>query len=401
MRILLINYHCRNKTVYYRPGCFSRELAKRGHNVTVMCTSDHARAGFHCSEEDGVRYVETPDLLWGKLRTGWDLWNLVSRIWFLKRETFDLVHAFETRPATIHPVESLLKRAPAPLVIDWIDWWGRGGLIKENRPFWYQILFAWFETFYEEHFRIKADGTTVISRALGKRAESLGVSGNTIYWIPNGTLPDLFRVCEPVKYRDKYGLPRNALIFGESARDVTVGMNLVFKSIAIVRERYPEILFVMTGEKSGEMRRLAEREGVSANFRHLGNVPYEELGDLLSCVNAFVMPYVDCVANRGRSPGRLGTYLSLGRPVISNSVGEVGCLLRENDVGLVADESPEGFSEQIMRMIREPELATRLGQNARRLAEKMTWSSVVDRLDTCYSETMTRWKEKSRKQESR
>jgi glycosyltransferase involved in cell wall biosynthesis len=392
MRILHINYQCKNKTYYYRPGFFSRELAKRGHDVTVMCTSDAARMGFSEYDTQGVHYVETPDMSFGRLRTGWDPWNLLNRVRFLKNISFDLIHAFETRPATIHPVRSLLKRSPAPLVIDWIDWWGRGGLIKEHRPIWYRIFFAWFETFYEEHFRTMANGTTVISRALGKRAESLGVPADTIHWVPNGAQPDLFRVCDPLENRDKYGLPRNALIIADCARDVTLGVELVFRALAIVRKTHPEVLFVMTGEKSKELCRLALREGVADNFRHLGNVPYEQLGEALSCANVFVMPYIDCVANRGRWPGRLSTYFSLGKPVISNKVGEVGYLLAENDVGLIADESPQSFSEQIMRLIGQPELVRKLGVNARRLAENMTWSSVTDRLALCYSQTIDRWK---------
>jgi len=392
MRILLINYHCRNKTVYYRPGFFSRELARRGHEVTVLCTSDKNHFGFKEYTEDSVRYVEAPDMLWGKLRTGWDPWNLLNRISYLDDKSYDLVHAFETRPATIHPVIHLLRKAPAPLVIDWIDWWGRGGLIKEHRPLWYRICFSWFETYYEEHFRTIANGTTVISRALGRRAQSLGVPPDSIYWVPNGSSPELFKVCDPVDHRDEYGLPRDAFIIGDSARDVTLGIELVLRAVAVVRKSFPNILFIMTGDMSKELCRQAERAGISGNFRHFGNVRYEELGNVLSCANAFVMPYVDCVANRGRWPGRVATYFSLGRPLVSNSVGEMEFILRDNDVGLVADESPQSFADQIMRLVHDKNLSDRFGLNARKLAEKMTWKSVTDSLETCYSDTVRRWK---------
>jgi hypothetical protein len=166
MKILLTNYHCRAKTTQYRPGFFGRELVKRGHDVTILCTSDTCRIGFDEKVEEGLRYVEMPDLFWGKLRTGWDVWNLLNRSAYLRKQHFDLIHSFETRPATIHPIRSHLKRTPTPLVIDWIDWWGRGGLIKEQRPLWYQWFCGWFETYYEEHFRTMADATSVkIGRA--------------------------------------------------------------------------------------------------------------------------------------------------------------------------------------------------------------------------------------------
>src|SRR5439155_27006393 len=92
----------------------------------------------------------------------------------------------ESRPATIHPVLGSLRRRPVPLVMDWIDWWAGGGLITEQRPWWYRKIFGGIETWYEEHFRTRADATTVISHGLRDRAVKVGVHAESIFWIPNG-----------------------------------------------------------------------------------------------------------------------------------------------------------------------------------------------------------------------
>jgi glycosyltransferase involved in cell wall biosynthesis len=391
MKILLINYHCRNKTTHYRPGFFSRALAKRGHDVTVMCTSDSRRWGFDERVEDGVRYVETPDLLSGRLRTGWDPWNLLNRIRLLRPRAFDLVHAFETRPATIHPVLAYLRTHPAPLVIDWVDWWGRGGLIQEHRPAWYPLLCGWFETFYEEHFRIRADGTTVISRALGERARSLGVNPATIHWIPSGAPVDQFPCIDAHRNRRTYGLPEDAFIVADSARDVMLGVDRAFGAVREAARLRPRVFFMMTGDHRDAMTDQARRAGIEDRFRHFGRVRYEELPGLLSCADAFIMPYPDCVANRGRWPGRIGMFLSLGRPVISNPVGEMTWLLQEEQVGLAAGSDRADLAARIVELMDHPELAARLGANARRTAETLSWESVVDRLENCYRKTCEQW----------
>ena len=45
-----------------------------------------------------------------------------------------------------------------PLITDWNDWFGRGGIITVLRPKWYRILFANVETYYEEAYRKKVRG---------------------------------------------------------------------------------------------------------------------------------------------------------------------------------------------------------------------------------------------------
>jgi len=397
MKILLINHHDTRKTMHFRPGFFARKLALKGHEVTVLCLSDARRFGFELDIQDGVHYVRSPDLFWGKLRTGWDPWSLVNRIHLLRRREFDLVHAFETRPATIHPVRSYLRRCPGPLVMDWIDWWGRGGLIREQRPGWYRILFGRLETFYEEHFRTLADGTTVISHALGERAVALGVPRETIYWIPNGAPVEEFSVVPPGTHRREFGLPLDATILADSALDVTIGMDLLMETLKCVAREHPAVLFMMTGAKQRELTALAGRHGVAAYFRHLGRLPFGELGKALSCADLFVMPFRDCVANRGRWPGRIGSYMALGRPIVSNPVGEVALLMGQERIGLLAAETPDAFAGKILTLVRDGVLRQELGANARQLAERrFTWDCVVADLERCYKATVNRYREHRR-----
>ena len=362
--------------------------------MTIVTTSDTARKGITELDDQGVHYALMPDMLFSRLRTGWDLWNLAHRIRYLRHKTFDIIHAFETRPATIHPVQYALHKKPTPLMIDWIDWWGRGGLIKENRPFWYPFLFGWLETFYEEHYRTIADGTTVISHALAERAKSLGVDPESICWIPNGAPVDLFHVVAPQTRRKEFGLPQDAFILADSALDVILGVETLIQALCLIVKSHPDVLLLMTGKRVKELLRLTQKYGVSNHFIHLGALPYLRLPQALSCADVFVMPYPDCAANRGRWPGRIGSYLALGRPVISNPVGEVKWLLERESVGLLAAEEPEDLAEKILLLKNNYFLRQKMGICARAVAEKMTWSHMTDRLELCYEKTRQRFVEK-------
>ncbi len=105
----MVSHHRRFKATW-RTVQIARELVLRGHRVTVICIADTRHVGLVEYVEEGVVMVESPDLLFGKLRSGWDPWTTLRRMQYLKNRDYDLVHAFETRPATIYPILNLMKR---------------------------------------------------------------------------------------------------------------------------------------------------------------------------------------------------------------------------------------------------------------------------------------------------
>ena len=97
--ILMVTHHKRFKADG-RSGSMAESLVRRGHHVTLLVTSNDRKLGTEVSSSNGVRVVEAPDLLWGRLdvgpgQTGWCSTQDGGR--------YDLVHCFETRPATIYP----------------------------------------------------------------------------------------------------------------------------------------------------------------------------------------------------------------------------------------------------------------------------------------------------------
>lgn len=385
MRILFLTHHRRFKT-FARSTPFARELVRLGHDVTLVCIADTGRLRFRSYSQDGVTYVETPDLLPGKLRSGWDPVSIFRRDAFLRGGSWDLIHAFESRPATIYPALRFRRRRPVPLVMDWIDWWGRGGLIYHHRPRWYPFLFGRIETYYEERFRRTADATTVISRALGRRAEGLGVDPGSIFCIPDGAETDFFIPRDPVEFRARYGVRPDALVLGFSALDVTSDADMVIEATALVARQRPDVQLLMTGNRPKGLDDIVEAHGAGAHVRHLGLLPYAELPEALSMVDIFLMPLRDTVSNRARWPHKICDYMSLGRPTITQPVGEIKDLFGEQRIGLLATEDPANLAENIIELGGDPARRGALGQQARRVAvERFAWPVLARRLEDCYA----------------
>ena len=123
LRILFLNHNIvRRGGTFYRAYHAARYLVRRGHTVTLLTISAERRWGFRREVSEGVEIIETPDLLWGVGRSGWDLWDAISRVMFLRGRQWDVVHAWDCRPAVILPAlyaRGQSREVSGKLFIDW------------------------------------------------------------------------------------------------------------------------------------------------------------------------------------------------------------------------------------------------------------------------------------------
>jgi glycosyltransferase involved in cell wall biosynthesis len=382
----MICHHRRSKA-QPRSQSMARFLVERGHKVSLIVIADHRKIGIVESSWDGVNIIETPDLLWGRLRSGWDPWDFINRMIYLSRDRgpFDLVHCFETRPITIYPALFYCRRQKLPLVTDWNDWWGRGGLINISRPNWYRALFGGLETYYEEIFRKRGIGLTVISSALARRGASVGVPFKQILHLPGGTFPAFFQQREKEACRNRVGLPLSTPILGFSSGDSHLDLDIVMRALKNVAERYPTVKLIITGKANESILMLANASSVKGNIHLTGFLPYKELPWHLGSADIFMLPFADTVYNLGRWPNKVCDYMSLGRPTVSNPVGDIKTLFEKHQIGLLARWDPKDFAEKIIYLIEHPDVAKKLGDNARKLAvEEYDWRIIIRRLEEFY-----------------
>lgn len=387
MRILMINHH-RTSRSWHRAGIFAERLVARGHRVTLLVVADRAHFRFARRGVNGVDLVECPDLTFGKLRSGWDFVCALRRWRWLVRENarYDVIHLFETRPATIYPGLAWKRKTGAPLVIDWIDWWGRGGLISVNRPWWYRLLFAGVETYYEEHFRRRADATTVMSRGLARRARALGIRLETILQIRNGADLERFVPREKAEARARLGLPGAAFLVGFASMDTFIDLAPFLDGFAFFARQAPGARLVMIGRVTPGARRLARRAGLASRTDFPGFVSEADYPLYLSACDALAMPFPETNYNIGRWPNKFGEYLASARPVLFNPAGDLAEFAEGEPPGIPCAFSASSFADGLARLHADPALAERLGRRARALAlERLDWSKEIDKLERLYA----------------
>lgn len=382
MRLLFLNHNVIGRGTFQRSFGFARELSRRGHDVTLLTTSERRRFSHHEGMQRGVRVVESPDLLWGRARSGWDPWGALWRVGSLRGGTFDLVHAFDSRPAVVLPALAMRRRG-VPLVMDWADWWGRGGAISERTDWLSRRGFAPAETFFEEAFRTKADATTVISGALGERAARLGVRPERTIRLVNGA--DADRVIPMIRDHARSQLRMRADV-GPVIGHVGVlrsDARLLYLAFGEVVRRRPNALLLLIGDPQP----LPSDPSVVARTVRTGFVPDGRLRLLLGACDVLVLPQRDTLTNRARWPGKLGDYLCAARPVVATEVGDLAHLVGPEDGVHLVSARPEALTRGILELSDRSDLRARLGTAARRCAEStLSWGRLTDQLELLYDQ---------------
>ena len=384
LRLLFLssNLPWRGGGTFYRAMGFARYLVKRGHQVTFLLTSLEQKRNFVEEIVDGVHLVQAPSLLSGKLRSGWDPFEINRRINWLKNKEFDIVHGFESRPTVIYPALSASRNQNTKLLLDWCDWLGKGGLVEE-RPKSTRLILSPVETYYEENFRLRADGTTVINTTLEQRAISLGVLPKTIHWLPNGAEIHKVKVLPRDESREALGLPIDAKIIGHLGHAFPDDAKLMSDSLNKINETNSDINLLFIGDYR---KRLAAQFDLKSKIINTGYVEGLELNQYLAACDLLWLPLKNTVNNRGRWPMKVSDYLASGRPIVSTATGDLPKLFQnEHPAGLMAEDNVQSFSKKTLLLLADEAKRFTCGQNARYIAENIfNWEIISEELEAFY-----------------
>ncbi len=382
----MLLYNRVGKGTYWRALQFAFSLVERGHSVTLLATSNDLRLRFRVRHENGVQIVETPDLLWGALRSGWDPWGTLARVIWLRGKEYDLVHAFEARPVAIFPALYLQRRRGIKLVLDWCDWFGRGGSVEERPNPLMRALLRPVETFFEETFRPWADGSTVINTVLRQKAIELGIAPQTILLLRNGSDVETLRPFPQAQARERMGLPAQVPIIGYIGAIFRRDAELMARAFDLIHAADPRARLLLVGYCNVAVEELVDAP--EAVIR-TGRVRYDEIAHYLSASDVCWLPLSDSGANRGRWPLKLNDYIAVGRPIVASAVGDLADFLEQHPIGLLSGDEPQDMADKMLDLLAHPQRREEMGRQARQLAESaFTWHHLTGPLESFYRQIL-------------
>lgn len=221
-----------------------------------------------------------------------------------------------------------------------------------------------------------------IRRFCLKRADSLITVSKAIYNTYNENLktpksqkmhvvynlPPQFDLsqCSNEEIRRKYDLPPDKKIVLFAGRlSPAKGIETLSEAIPKVRDKHPEVLFVLAGRSSeSNISLLLENDG---SVRKIGNLPYMELLNLMAISYAVVIP--------SEWPEPLPRValeaMSLGKPIVATKVGGITEVVIDGVNGFLVDKKDsDALAGDIVRLIADEAKAEQMGLAGRNLLQQ-------------------------------
>jgi len=143
-------------------------------------------------------------------------------------------------------------------------------------------------------------------------------------------------------------------------------------------------LDIIGSSKNNEkIARKAEIENISVNF--LGNLPNEELSQVLNRYPIFILPSL-----YEGMPKSLLEAMACGLAVIATDVPGSREIVKPNQTGLLSDTSPESLEKNISRLFTDKDLRIKLGQAARNFViQNFSLSTEIQKEISLYSKLIS------------
>ncbi|MEM3393345.1 MAG: glycosyltransferase family 4 protein [Candidatus Bathyarchaeia archaeon] len=299
----------------------------------------------------------------------------------LMKEKADVIHANFPNPynASLAGLKALLQKIPS--VITWHN--DLPSVTKASKilvflhdSFLAPIYLRWFKKIIATS-KLYLEGSRILQKLKDK-----------VVVIPNGVDCERFNPSvkgEEVKARYCLKNFKVVLFVGALTKwHKYKGLDVLLKAFKLVIKDYEgaRLLIVGEGNLKGEYQKQCASLGLVNKVIFAGNVPDEFLPKFYAASDMLILPSKD------RSEGFGLTILEAnasGKPAIGSNVGGIPSVIKHGVNGLLVPPfNEEALASSILTLLRNEELAKRMGEAGRRIAEAQDWRRIAEAVEKIY-----------------
>jgi glycosyltransferase involved in cell wall biosynthesis len=359
-------------------------LAARGHEVHV--------ATYHLGDATTLRGVEIHRIAavhsYRRLAPGPSLQKLlvvdpllVARFGrLLSERPFDVIHAHHVEGLVV----ALLARGGRrlPIVYD------AHVTLESELPYYYKPasvrqLMRRVGSALDRLLPVRAEHTVAVTTEIRARLLANGsVDPGRVTVVGNGLELELFEQA----WRAKRRWPRGETLIFTGNLATYQGIDLMLEAFARVRKRRPKARLSIVSQSAFAPFEAMARELGIRDALDIVDVGFEGVPEHLARADVALNPRLE---SAGIAQKTLN-YMAVALPIVS-FVGSGRHLVDGETALLVEDGDIEGFADAIVRLLEEPGLARRLGDQAQRVVrEKNHWSQSALLLDQVLEQVTAR-----------
>lgn len=245
---------------------------------------------------------------------------------------------------------------------------------------------------FKERFEIVKRCHTKISRIRVSQSQiynlilSSGIEQSKVFLIPIGINLNYFKIPtieEKKEIRKKLGIPVDTIVIGSFQKDgsgwgdgmepkLIKGPDILLKTIAILKEKIPNLWVLLTGPARGFVK--AGLEKLKVPYIHKFFEKYAEIGCYYQVIDAYIIS-----SREEGGPKAVLESMASGVPLITTKVGQAIDLVKHGENGFMVDvEDYEGLSYWTLKVIEDTKLREEIIKKGVDTAAANTYSKQID-----------------------
>lgn len=394
MKILVVNQHYWPENFRVTEIC--EALAERGHEVTALVGLPNYPSGNipkeyrwfrnRRQEKNGVKIRRCFEIGRKPGKIGLAL-NYVSymlsatlKALFMKKD-FDVIYSFSTSPVLMSFPGAILELITGkPFVMYVLDLWPACLAIMNISPdsLFYRVMGKISKWIY-----LRADALLYSSnRFQQKMLDAHGIPMLDEHYMPQFA-DDVFETeLPPKEANDQFHL-----VFAGNVGKVQ-GVDVLMKTAALLQDQPIHWHIVGDGSHLSECIELADQLKLDSCVTFHGRKPLEEMPAYYAMADAMLVSLSDNISVNDTLPGKVQSYMAVGKPVLGTAGGETAYVINTAQCGYcTAPDDPEAFAKIVQTFINEPENHQKMGENGRKYYyANFTKKHHMDRLERLMQE---------------
>jgi glycosyltransferase involved in cell wall biosynthesis len=372
MRILMLGSGSYKSSLSFRVVALGRELARKGHDISLMVPSADKYNGFkpdRTPQVPGVTVVQP----W-QFATSSALFNLVpylfSSLVSILRIRPQLVYLYKPTPITIFGlVPKLLFRT---LVVLDLDDLGSEVMKVQGQSGLQAGLVAWCERVALRH----ADAVVVTSSYL-RSVVAKKYPGKPLLVLPNGV--------DTREYpKLNVSRPRHAIYYFGAINRLEL-VETMLRALPATVAAIPDVQVYVLGGGSAlaDAQKLVRRLRLAKHVTFSGWIDMLDAPKYVRYADVAVCYQPDTPTVRAASNMKVFQYMAMGAAVVVSDVGDLAQYVQNGKAGaVVAPDDSRQLAETFVRLLKHPAQRSHMAGQARKLAETThAWPVLVDTLD--------------------
>ena len=178
----------------------------------------------------------------------------------------------------------------------------------------------------------------------------------------------------------RHGAEGRSPVLGSAVRLVPAkGLPTALKALALVREQYPQVLYLIagSGRQETELRRLIPEMGLADHARLVGPLPHAELPGFYALCDLGLFPSLEEPLGIA-----VGEAMACGLPIAATEVGGIPEQVAPETGRLVPVGDHQALARAILSLLEDREQLAAAGAAARdRIEQHFSWPACAARLE--------------------